>query len=783
MRLRIFPLIIFFLPIFQAYAQQSLTIKAICDPNYGVEIFEDYRSDLKGIIGSSVSINFDEEDIYFHQASATGIISKYEEFASDEETDVIIVFGSYAAMQVMRKDSYAKPTLVFGLINDKLQGYEITPEGTSGVHNLAFMNVSNESSEVGIFKSIYPYTNLAIITDWRIAEIIKDSEYLRNIMDSLGSSYTIISTYDDPDRVAEAIPPSVDAVLYGPLLGMANEDVKRLVDGINLAGYPSLSMSGGYPNAHSLIFRSTSEDIPQIMRRLALQTEALLKGVNPSDMPVGINIEYPFVINMAVANLIGFSPDFSVLQKYKVINRDKVDPSNVIGIAEVLDRVVSTNLGIRSAELDYKSFSKEVGLARSRILPYLVAKVDGLVTDPNLAEKTLGLNPQYQVSGYLEFSQLVYSELAFSQVRIQKTLRAAADYGYQEQVLDFILEGMEGYLNILRAKANLRIQESNKEITEINLDIAEQRLEVGYSGRSEVYRWESNLANANQDVVEARNQVNQFKVSLNATMNQPLDSEFDVYDANLKSYPFSKYLTESVYSLVHNEDGLSKGTAFMVKLAGENLPSVAQIDEQVKAIDQRLGMYRRNRFIPDLSVGGNLTGRFYRGGAGWDPNNPQFFDPARYFWTVGATASIPIFQGSLNNVQVQQSRIDLELQENEKARFLQDLEEAIRNQVYEVVIARTNIDFTRDASEAATKALELTQDSYSEGTVSIVELIDAQNNALASELAYINSEYDFLIAVLRLERLTGSFLVLRTEDENQQIINEFLQFEEEETNE
>jgi outer membrane protein TolC len=519
------------------------------------------------------------------------------------------------------------------------------------------------------------------------------------------------------------------------------------------------------------------------MRRLALQTEAVFEGQNPKDLPVNLSVDYPFVINLAIAELIGFSPDFAVLQKYKVINRDVVDPDKTISIAEVLDRVVSTNLGIRSAKLDYQSFSKEVGIARSQILPFLVASMEGIVVDPNLAEKTLGLNPQYQVSGYLNFSQLVYSELAFSQVRIQKTLRAAADFGYQEQVLDYILEGMEGYLNILRAKANLRIQESNKEITEINLSIAEQRLEVGYSGRSEVYRWESNLANANQEVVAARNKVNQFKVSLNASMNQPLDTEFDVAEANLSTYPFSKYSTESVYSLVHNQEGLQKGTEFMVYQAEKNLPTVSQIDKQVEAVEQRLEMYRRNRFLPEVSVSGNMTGRLYRGGAGWNPNDPQFFSPAKYFWTVGATASIPLFQGSLNNTRVQQSRIDLEYQENEKSLFLQDLEVAIRNQVYEVVIAKTNIDFTKAASDAASKALELTQDSYSEGTVSIVELIDAQNNALASELAYINSEYDFLIEVLRLERLTGSFLILRTEAENQQIINDYLQFQLEETNE
>jgi outer membrane protein TolC len=575
----------------------------------------------------------------------------------------------------------------------------------------------------------------------------------------------------------DLLPEETDAIAFGPLLGMSRENRIRLIDALNLAQYPTLSFGSGYIADHSLVNKSIYGNSDQIMRRLALNTEAILNGVNAGDLKVFIKMDRPIVINMEIAKLIGFSPEFTVLQKYNAINVDKISPDKVMNIEEVLYNVISGSLGLRSAELDFEQFSKEVGITRAQILPYLVANLNGAIKDPNQSSQTLGLDPQYQVTGTMDFSQLVYSELAFSQVRIQKTLRAAAELGFQEQTLDFVLEGMVQYLDILRAKADLQIQISNKDITSTNLKIAEQRLEVGQSGRSEVFRWESNLANANQAVVEARNRLEQQKIQLNASMNFPLDHEFDVADLSLESYPFIRYKTEGYYAYITNQAGLDKGIEFILMEAMENLPAYAQVEENVKAIEQRLSMFKRDRFIPDVSVNANLTGRLYRGGVGWDPNNPNFFTPAKYFWSVGATATLPIFQGNLTNTYVQQSRIALDLQENELARFEQDLEESIRQQVLQLITAKTNIDFTEDASVAANKALELTQDSYSEGTVSIVELIDAQNNALTSELAFINSEYNFLIEVLRLERLMGSFLLLRTPEENQEIVNKFLQFQ------
>ena len=61
-------------------------------------------------------------------------------------------------------------------------------------------------------------------------------------------------------------------------------------------------------------------------------------------------------------------------------------------------------------------------------------------------------------------------------------------------------------------------------------------------------------------------------------------------------------------------------------------------------------------------------------------------------------------------------------------------------------------------------------DAYQRGTVDIVRLIDAQNQAVTNDLAAANATYDYLIDVLRTERAVGVFTVDRTQEEQEDFL-------------
>ena len=90
----------------------------------------------------------------------------------------------------------------------------------------------------------------------------------------------------------------------------------------------------------------------------------------------------------------------------------------------------------------------------------------------------------------------------------------------------------------------------------------------------------------------------------------------------------------------------------------------------------------------------------------------------------------------------------------------------INTAVLNLVNQISNIELSRVSEETARESLELTQTAYSNGAVTVVQLIDAQNNYLQAQLASSNAVYNFLLNGLQLERFLGHYFFLKSDAEN-----------------
>ena len=77
------------------------------------------------------------------------------------------------------------------------------------------------------------------------------------------------------------------------------------------------------------------------------------------------------------------------------------------------------------------------------------------------------------------------------------------------------------------------------------------------------------------------------------------------------------------------------------------------------------------------------------------------------------------------------------------------------------------------ASEAAKKNLKLVTDAYSRGALSILELLDAQNAALVSDLSVVNAKFASMADLIKAQRATGGFFILLNEEERKAWANKF----------
>jgi outer membrane protein TolC len=144
---------------------------------------------------------------------------------------------------------------------------------------------------------------------------------------------------------------------------------------------------------------------------------------------------------------------------------------------------------------------------------------------------------------------------------------------------------------------------------------------------------------------------------------------------------------------------------------------------------------------------------FDRGGA-QGPPLPGIDDTES---TIGIQLAFPLFtSGSRSAQQVQASEqlIGLQLQYQSVA---ERVEQRIRSALFRTRSARTAIRLSREAASAARSNLDVVRDAYSRGTVSILDLLDAQNAALIAELRAATSVYDFVSELMEVERAAARF--------------------------
>lgn len=134
------------------------------------------------------------------------------------------------------------------------------------------------------------------------------------------------------------------------------------------------------------------------------------------------------------------------------------------------------------------------------------------------------------------------------------------------------------------------------------------------------------------------------------------------------------------------------------------------------------------------------------------------FPPGGNVWGVGLNLTIPLFSGFSSVEQVREAAANISAvearQDNLRLQIIREVESA-RLDVKEAA-ARTLS--TEKEVAAANENQDLAMGRYREGVGSIIEVTDAQSQALDAETAHIQATYDYYISLARLDRAMGKDL-------------------------
>jgi outer membrane protein TolC len=323
------------------------------------------------------------------------------------------------------------------------------------------------------------------------------------------------------------------------------------------------------------------------------------------------------------------------------------------------------------------------------------------------------------------------------------------------------------------------IARENLSASRKNLEIARMRESVGYSGLSDVYRWESKISSDKIDLLTTNENRRIAEFALQEMLNRPFKQKFvteavDINDSTIfimSDAEISKYIDNAKMKDIFSD--------FLVESALSDLPELKQLDAAIAAQERYLKAAKRTQYLPDVGVSAQADYDLYRGGKGstvepveiqLDPNMPpvsldMFNEPNDLSWNVGVNATIPLSQGGRLNYDRQQATVDLLTLQEDRNNISRKLTQQVISLFERASLSYPKIELSGRAAENALNSYEIVQDSYSHGVVSIVQLLDAQQAAVEANLYASISVYEYLIDVLTLQRAMGKFFILLTYEE------------------
>jgi outer membrane protein TolC len=713
-------------------------------------------------------------DCGFDLSKVNANISK---LLNDPEVDIILGMDVIASHFLASNGPYDKPVIATLVLNAQVQEIPINSKSESGTKNLTYVQLPySPMRDIEVYRQMIGFSNLALVVDELIFEGIPEiKNFLNKGLEEMGANFDYVFIEENVDEVMSKLNGDYDAVYLFPSSILNPEQYQQLIAKINDKKLKSFSILGRVDVDRGVLAGvAPNSNFDLIARRVALNIQRIVTNeADPEDISVKVVQKEELVINMETARQIGFSPPWEVLTEGVLINEERSDMERKIGLFSAIAEGLEENLDIKITKRDVEISEQDVVIGKSAFMPELIGAYSHNIVDNTTANNSFGQNPQQRGLASISLNQVIYSEQVTANNRIQQLLLDASQASLEVQSLDVILSVSTSYLNLMQAKTAEKIQRENLEVTRKNLEIARLSSSLGQTGPSDLLRWQGEIATAKANLLNASAGRRQAEIQLNQVLNRPINEEFQTEEIDLND---ARILinNEITDKYVSNPRNFYQYADFMTARAKATVPDLKQLDANIRVTERTLDLNRRNRYAPTVSLGGSYNYELYRGGSGTEA--PMGLSINEDNWNLGLTASLPIFQGGNRTAQVQQSRVQLMQINTQRLNTERLIEQQVRAELENIRASYRNIYLTQDAADATYENFNIVRESYSQGTVTITQLLDAQNAAITARLNAANAIYVFLIDLLNMERATGQFYMLMTDQERENYSNELEAF-------
>ncbi len=432
-----------------------------------------------------------------------------------------------------------------------------------------------------------------------------------------------------------------------------------------------------------------------------------------------------------------------MVKKLLVLLSFSIVISQTYSLNESVQVALENKETLKASVMDLQTSKQNVKESYSTILPSL--RFSSSMSESQFPQQTGGYNPS---SGEIILDQISSITSASSNISLSQniydggvwwnTIRQAKNSykiseEYNRQIKTNIIKGVHSaYFNYLKAAQLLDVSRSNLMSAQQQLSLAEQRFKLGSSKKTDFLKAEVRFGQARVDLV------NNDAALQNAYMN--LKNSMGLIGKNID---FSVEEVEAPMEIIPEFE-----TGFT--LLQKSNPSVKAKQYQITAaeINEKIAKGAR---MPNISANTSISGSSDNIG---DALSNSTNEKQRI--NTGLSISIPIFSGNSISTRIQKAKISVDKQQSEYLTQLQDLSVQLRYTLDRLKNYEEIIPINETVLESAEEDLKLAQVRYSQGSTTILEVLDSQVSVQQARSSLIRSKYDAYIEQTNLKALLGS---------------------------
>jgi outer membrane protein len=420
-------------------------------------------------------------------------------------------------------------------------------------------------------------------------------------------------------------------------------------------------------------------------------------------------------------------------------------------IERVVDHVLETYPSIAASRKAVDAAEARVGQARSGYWPRVEAvgtyrrqdpvpeiSVPGAPSGPNQpgGERTVGIQPNNLYDGHLQVRQTLY-DFGRTRARVDQAEagRTAAERQVETERSDLAFQAIEAYYTTLLADAQTRVQRRQIEQLEQTLEVVRRRQEAGAVTEFEIQSTLSRLSEARSRLTRLQSQRRSQEAELGRLLGRA---------------PGELALSGTLDSLA---------TTSSPDEVDALADSALLQHPSVRVAQARLQATRRQVQVADQSDAPTLA---LTAEGGVKNGYPDDLNEPRLNQSVGLSLRVPLFEGFATERRMEEAEAEVQAAQARLTDVRRQVEARVE-QVASTLRARLDqLEATKTRLEQARTAAQLARTRYEAGTITNLELLEAETELRRARLARTEVQYEIVMGRYALRRAAGTLLPFET---------------------